>query len=296
MKQNLCITDGLLLVGEEMSVEKVKAEIEVFEDRFNTMKMMTIKCLEKIQVSVTAVVYILSSLHAVYMGEHKVFLEKNVQKLSQCQNHWMLFASLNLYWNYLSYHLLDHLIKEVSQKHQFLTDVKEKSVEQCLRDVKRQMSLYKRDLKRFRQQTPLKLFCQAEKGNVDDPPSTFRKMVVKHDWPLTIMLEDVEVFRQHYVRHYNLRDCAMMLNSIRPGTFTVTWFVPSSVVELLKKRAPKVFSEFNVSRLEFPGVAGHCVYEVPVQQNVRAYCNTTSCNTSLPDCTGIYLGKWGANL
>ena len=99
-------------------------------------------------------------------------------------------------------------------------------------------------------------------------------MVVKHDWPITTMLEDVEVFRQRYVRHYNLRDCAMMLNSIRPGTFTVTWFVPSYVVELLKKRAPKVFRELNVSRLEFPGVAGHCVYEVPAQRNVRTYWDT----------------------
>ena len=95
--------------------------------------------------------------------------------------------------------------------------------------------------------------------------------VVKHDWPITTTLEDVEVFRQCYVRHYNLRDCAMMLNSIRPGTFTVTWVVPSSVVELLKKRAPKVFREFNVSRLEFPGIAGCCVYEAPFQLNVRDY-------------------------
>ena len=34
-----------------MTVEKIKAEVEVFEDRFNRMKLLTIKCLEKIQVS-----------------------------------------------------------------------------------------------------------------------------------------------------------------------------------------------------------------------------------------------------
>ena len=249
-----------------MSIEEVKTEIECFEDRFDTMKLSTIKCLEKIKVSIMVVVYILTSLSAVYMAEHKKFLKKETKKLNRCQSYWELFGELNLHWNYLSYHLLDHLIKEVSLKYQFLTDVEGTTVEQSVRDVKRQMSLYKRDLKRFRQQTPLKVFCQAENESIDDPPPGFRKMVVKFDWPITTTLEDVEIFRQRYVRHYNLRDCAMMLNSIRPGTFTVTWFVPSSVVEVLMKERPiKVLNDFDVIRME---VAGSCVYETPVIRHV----------------------------
>ena len=238
------------------------AEIECFEDRFNTMKLSTIKCLEKIKISVIAVVYILTSLRAVYRAEYKVFFEKKIQKLNQCHNHWELFGSLNSYWNYLSYHLLDHLIKEVSLNYRFLTDVEGKTVEQSVIDVKRQMSLYKSDLKKFRQLTSLKAFCRAENWSRDDPPPEFRKMVVKFNWLITPTLEDVEIFRQRYVRHYNLQDCAMMLNSVRPGTFTVTWFVPLSVVEVLKKEIPiKVLKEFNVIRME---VAGSCVHEVPV--------------------------------
>ena len=244
----------------ETSVEEVKTEIEVFEDRFDTMKLSTIKCLEKIQISIMAIVYILTSLSAVYMPEHKVFLKKEVQRLNRCQSYWELFGELNLYWNYLSYNLLDHLIKEVSLKYQYFTDVEGKTVEQSLIDIKRQMGLYKRDLKRFREHTPLELFCRAENRITDDPPPEFRKMVVKFNWPIKASLEDVEIFRQRYVRHYNLRDCAMMLNSIRPGTFTVTWFVPSSVVEVLKKGRPiKVLKESDVIRIE---VAGSCVYHV----------------------------------
>ena len=163
---------------------------------------------------------------------------------------------------------MDHLIKEVSQKYHLLTDVKDNSVKQSLTDVKRQMDSYKKDLKRFRKHTRLELFCQAENGSIDDPPTQFKDMVVKFNWPITTTLEDVEIFRQRYVRHYNLRDCALMLNRIRSGTFTVTWFVPSSVVEVLKKSAPKLFREFNVIRLEFPGMARHCVYLVPAQHNV----------------------------
>ena len=238
-------------------MENVKAEIEVFEDRFDTMKLSTIKCLEKIQVSVMTVVYILSSLRAVYMAEHKAFLNQKAQKMNRCKTHWELFGQLNLYWNYLSYQLLDHLIKEVSLKYQYLTDVEEATVKQCLIDVKRQMILYKRDVKRFRECTPLKLFCEAENVNKDPPPG-FRKMALKFNWPITTTLEDVEIFRQRYVRHYNLRDCALILNNIIPGSFIVTWFVPLSVIELLKKERPiKVLKDFDVIKLE---VAGSCVY------------------------------------
>ena len=215
-----------------------------------------------------SVVYILTSLDAGDMDEHEVFLRDNIQKLSQCPNHWMLFGELNYYWNYLSYHLLDHLIEEVSRTYHLLTEEENVEHPQSLTDVKRQMNLYKTDLKEFRKRTPLKLFCQVERVNVQDPPPGFRKMVIEFDWPDTTTLEDVEIFRKQYVRHYNLRECALMLNSIGIGTFIVTWFVPSSVVGLLKKRAPNVFKEFNIIRVEFPGGDRHCVYEAPVQKNV----------------------------
>lgn len=125
--------------------------------------MSTVKCFEKIQVSVMAVVYILMSLH---IDDHQVVLEEDREKLNQCYNHWELFGYLNLYWNYLSYSLLDHFIKDVSLRYQYLTDVEGKIAEQSLADIREQMSLYKGDLDQFRKNTPLILFCQAEKWRV----------------------------------------------------------------------------------------------------------------------------------
>ena len=266
------------------SVEVVRREVEVFESKFNAMKMATIQCLERFRISVMCIVYTLTSLRADGMGEHKIFLERYRSTLNQSQNHWELFGSLNLYyWNYLAYHLLDHLIVELSRNHQYLTNAEGKTMEQSLTDAEirtmeqlftdviGKMEQYKTDLKCFRVRTPLWLFCEAQEDEIDDPPPTFRKIVVKHNWSdstSTATLEDVEIFRQRYVRHYNLRDCAMMLNSIRPGTFTVTWFVPSSVVEVLKKERPiKVIKEFDVIRME---VARSCVYEAPVIRHVSS--------------------------
>ena len=220
------------------------------------------------------VVYTVTSLRADDMGEHKMFLEQHLDTLNKSQNHWELFGSLNLYcWNYLAYHLLDHLIVELSQTYQ-VTDAEGKTMEQSLTVIKGKMESYKTDLRNFRIHTPLQLFCEAQKEKIDNPPMTFRKIVVKHNWSdrtHTATLEDVEKFRQCYLRHYNLRDCAMMLNSIRPGTFTVTWFVPSSIFEILKKERPiKVLKEFDVIRME---VAGSCVYDAPVIRHVSVVQN-----------------------
>ena len=245
------------MVSEPSQIVAVKGEIKVLKGRFNAMKISTVKWLERLQVNVTAIVHILMSLR---IDDHEVFLEEDRERFNQCQNHWELFGILNFYWNYLSYYLLVHLIKKVSGAHQ--SDIKEKIAKQSLEE---QMSLYKGDLAQFRKKTSVLMFCQAEKWRVrvEDPPPGFRALVVDYNWSNTPTLDDVENFRQSYVRHYKLQEYAMILNSIRPDNFsiTVTWFVPSSAVDILKEKTPKVFRELNVSRLQFPGVAGHCVYE-----------------------------------
>ena len=223
------------------------------------MKKSTITCLEMLQISVMCVVYTLTSLRADHMNEHKVFLEEKHRCLSQSQNHWELFGSLNFYWNYLAYHLLDHLIKKLFQS----------ETEQAVTDIQQKMKDYKKDLELFRERTSLNLFCLAQENVGDDPPPTFRRIAVKFNWSNTVTLEMVEAFRKRYMSHYNLRDCAMMLNRITTGSFTVTCFVPLSIVKILKKkRALQVLEEFNVSRLE---IAGSCVYQTSVQQNVSLY-------------------------
>ena len=247
------------------TVEVVRQEICGLQDKFNKLKMETIQCLESFRISVTCVVDTLTSLRADGKGKCKMFPEEFCNALMKSQDHHELFESLNLYWNYLAYHLLDHLIVELSQNHRYLTDVNEQPLtdyeiqrmEQMFKDIKGKMESYKTDLKQFSRGTTLRLFCEAQEEKIDDPPPTFRKIVCEHNWSVRVSnakLEDVEKFCQHYLRHYNLRDCAMMLNSIRPGTFTVTWFVTSSVFELLKKKEPtKVLNEFDVSRMELAG-------------------------------------------
>ena len=132
------------------------------------------------------------------------------------------------------------------------------------------MAVYQKDLEAFKKGTTLMLFVEADPCTLDeDPPPGFRKMVVKFDWPETATLEDVEKFRRRYASSYDLQTCAMMLNSIRTGSFTVTWFIPVSVVEMLrKKRALTVFKEFSVTRLEIHTSTQICVYQTTPPRTV----------------------------
>lgn len=250
-------------------MEGVRKQIEALEGEFNKLKIATIQCLERFCISVACVVYIFTSLYADDLGEHKIFLNQYLSTLYRSNNHWEVFGSLNLnYWNYLAYHLLDHLIVELSRNDQLHKDAE--GMEQTLIGIKHEIELYKIKLKQFRERTPLQIFCQAQKEKIDKPPQSFETIVVKHNWKgriSTATLEHVEEFRQCYLRCYNLRDCAMMLNSIRPGTFTITWFVPMSLIKnlLKKKRLINVLKEFSVIRLE---VAESCIYEDTIPYHV----------------------------
>lgn len=232
------------LISYYFSVAKVRGEIKEFHGRFNSLKVSTIRCLEKLRITVKTVVFFLTAVLS--LREHKDYLEEKHQSLHRCEDHWELFGMLNFYWSYLAYDLLDQLLEQLTLK------------EASFCDAVRQMAEYKIDLQKFRERTTLAIFCQAEPHREDDPPPNFRKMVVKHMWPETITLEDVEMFRKCYTQEYNLPTCAMMLHSIKHGSFTITWFVTVTVIELLMKdQAVKLYKEFNITRLD---IAEICVY------------------------------------
>lgn len=235
----------------------MKTEIQTFHKRFTSIKKKTIRCLKQCEIAVQKVVFLLTSIFAV--GEHRMFLEENHKALHRSENHWELFGLLNLYWNYLMYDLLDYVIEEHSKNNSAFSDVSQ------------DMMQYKEDLKIFRENTTLDVFCLAEPavGHDQDPPPGFRKMVVRHDWPKTITLEEVEKFRQRYAHGYNLRKFAMILHNIGTGSYIVTWFVPVTVTETLRQSiAQDLLGEFGVSRLE---IAGVCVYPTPDEHEVSRY-------------------------
>ena len=223
-----------------MCSHDIKDKIKKFEQRFNDIKNASRLCLEKCQIPVRHVANALTSLPADEVDEHKHFLESHVKVFYQACDHSELFGTLSFNWNYLSYQLLDHLIIVFQL------------------EVRNEMEAYKADLKQFREETPLKLFCRTQKRRFVEPPSMFKEVVAKFDWPDDVTLEVVERFRQEYAYHYRLRECAMMLAEVRPGSFIISWYIPQSIAEYLKAKIPRpIFKSHFVTKLN---IAGTCIY------------------------------------
>ncbi|CAI8017373.1 hypothetical protein GBAR_LOCUS10554 [Geodia barretti] len=117
------------------------------------------------------------------------------------------------------------------------------------------MEAYKLDLQRFRQKTPLALFCQCQKRRRRKPSKDFKEVVAEFDWPHEVTLEVVEQFRQEFAYHYKLRDCAMLLAKVLPGSFIITWFIPESIVKKLREDIPHlILKKYTVVSLQIAGV------------------------------------------
>lgn len=198
--------------------------------------------MERRKIAVKQVVNVLTSLPADDVDEHKQFLEGHLSVLYNASDHSELFGALSFNWNYLSYHLLDYLIRQFGL------------------EVKGEMEAYKKDLQRFREKTPLTLFCRTQKKRRIRLSDDFQEMVAEFDWPEYVTLEVVEQFRQEYAYQYGLRECAMMLAVVRLGSFTVTWFIPESIVDKLKVKVPRSF--LKVSSVMKLTIAGTCIYRL----------------------------------
>ena len=241
-----------------MLIVVVKANIETLESEFNKLKKRAIKLLEASSVEVKDVVYELSTLPAAEMTEHKVFIEEKSDKLEESKNHTALFRGLNLYWTYLSPHLLKHLVHQLP----------------ALNEMQEEMDVYMIRLQEFRTQTPLELFYQVDKEHIKPPKgftdlvATFKAIKSKRFTSRMMTLQDVEDFRLEYGKHYKLRDLALMLlPQIEKNCFIIKFFVPVAIVELLRSNVPQeLFLKFGITKLE---VSGTCIFRDDNQISVQ---------------------------
>ena len=212
---------------------------ERFQSPRNTIK----ECVEVQLINVNEVAALLSSLSPeVDNDHHKIFLESHLGVFAIAVNLSELFGTMNFHWSYLDPSLLDHLVRELDLNDQ----------------VKEKMEAYKLDLQKFRRETPLTLFCMTQKQKKIKLSPVFQAMVAEFEWENDTTLEVVEQFRQEYISHYSLRECAMTIAQIRRGCFIITWFVPESVIKKLKANVPReILKKYLVTKLE---IAGVCVY------------------------------------
>ena len=160
--------------------------------------------------------------------------------LHECRDHWELFGYLNLYWNYLSFNLLKQLLDEHALK-------------DCSH-AKNEILLYMEDVKTFRQETGLLLYCRAAVLHTGFAPPGFQIMVTEHEFTETATLQSLEDFRMGFLDIFGLPDCVMMLDGVKMGSVKVTWFahLQVTVIQQLKgsQGRLKAFRDFKVTSVE----------------------------------------------
>ena len=235
-----------VVAGEPKEIEEY---IGVLENQFDTLKKDAIRLLERSKFPVKEVVYELSTLSATEKNEHnKLFIKEETKKLRNSEDQMELFGQLNCYWTFLSPHLLEHLVKKLPP----------------LADIKSDMEAYTKDLKMFREKTPLDLFCKVDERCFEQPEG-FEELVVKFEKKVKpkskLTLQDIEKFRKKYADKYQLYDFALLLkDQVKVMSFVVTFFVPECIVELLSKPSEiptEMFQEFGVTKVD---IARSCIY------------------------------------
>jgi hypothetical protein len=227
------------------NLAEMKRNIRKMEKMFKELKKRVIRLLQEMSIRADDVVYELTELPASDVPEHESLFKEHLPELQKYKENRPLFSYLNCYWNYLSPQLLYHLVGE------FLSGT----------NAEDEMQSYDESLIEFRVRTLLKLFCETEQEHVE-PPEGFSKIVAKFERDISKdpTLQNVEEFRLKFAKRHKLRNFALMLNTkVTFGSFIVTFLVPNSVVERLKKDVPnELFGEFDITIFEIAGTPVFC--------------------------------------
>lgn len=214
------IIDSSDAKSEGQQIDTIMRKIDEFEGRFKSLKEAALTEMTNAKVGVKELVMTVTSLPATVMDEHRVFLRENVRELCSANDITTVFVWLNTYWDYLNYTLLQYIVNQYGDP-----------------KTQQRMKVYVDDLKQFRRNTSLHLFCKAQPRRHREVPPGFRELVTKHEksW-FDCTLEDVEQFRQDFAWEYDLRQVALMLREMELGSIVITWWIPDSAVSHLRER------------------------------------------------------------
>ena len=161
--------------------------------------------------------------------QHRSFIEEKLTNITPPETFAKIWSILNLYWDFLNYGLLEHVIKQCGSE--------------CL---KQQMQEYVRQLSAFKKTTRLCDFIESWPCRDDGPPEDQLKKVVvkmKHEWS-QCTLQDIESFKKALVHKFFLPEFDILLQKAERGCVSVTWLTSSSIATLLQQNLANIETEF----------------------------------------------------
>ena len=213
-------------------------------ERIRTMEIKFGQLVDKVQeehnIPLQRLKRCITLLPASTKDQHVAFIRENLSEIKESKCMEDIFLLLNLYWDFLNYTLLEHIVTEFGNN-----------------DTKAAMAEYICELVAFRKATKLSEFITHWQCTGKVPPDMSRLVIkMDKDWS-NCTLEDVEQFRRTLTQKLLLPSFAVLLRDAEQGCISLTWLIPSSIVKLLSKdmHITKLdwFKEHHIERLAIDG-------------------------------------------
>ena len=185
-------------------------------------------------------------------NQHRSFIEEKLTNITPPETFAKIWSILNLYWDFLNYGLLEHVINKCGSD-----------------DLKQQMQDYIDELSTFKQTTRLCDFIKSWQCRDDGPPEDRLKKVVvkmKHEWS-QCTLQDVESFKKALVHKFFLPEFDLLLRKVERGCVCVSWLTSPSIATLLQQNLANIETEFfEKHAIDAVTIDGQDVYLTPVKK------------------------------
>ena len=184
--------------------------------------------------------------------QHRSFIKKNLTHVRNPVTFEKIWSILNLYWDFLNYGLLEHVINKFGSE-----------------NLKHQMQDYLDELSTFKRRTRLCDFIDSWPCKDDGPPEEeLRKLVAKmhHKWT-ECTLQDVESFKTALIHKFFLPEFDIILQNAKRGCVCVTWLTSPSTATLLQQNLANIETEFfKEHSIDAVTVDGQDIYLTPVKK------------------------------
>ena len=171
--------------------------------------------------------------------EHFQFIKKSLEDIKSVRSIEDLFWHLNLYWTYLEYSLLSHIIHSHS-------DIVSTDLEEA-------MKRYTEDIEAFKKDTTVGQIIEVGLGNIrGEPPPGFTRSTVKLNKNVSeYTLQELDEIRRKASKAFNLPEFILVLETVYQSSICIVWHIPSSEVYHFNSASLKVLQLISADLIYF---------------------------------------------
>ena len=188
-------------------------EVDALEARYDDLSYVIQTELEEKQTQVKRFRHTLTNLPLEIKHDHCQYIQEHLREIENIDNIECLFHHLNLYWSFLDYSLLEHIIKRHGSK-----------------ELKTKMRIYVKDITEFRKKTTLSQLSGYWSERVSLPPH-FSQLTIKLDKdPTKCTVDELLLrFKTSLCKDLSLPQYSLVLVRTGEGCLTTVWHIPASL-------------------------------------------------------------------